>query len=351
MKKKIWIALLLTAALLCGCGEKGGQDTVGGTENGTQTAGGTEGFVVTPMASGLALEPYSCADFTMDIPQGWTVEAAGSSAGMYHAVRVYDPACSVNQILFILKAEPLFTSEFLRDNFSYYDSSFASFPVMPEESVAGYFTVLPQYLTAVASEAFYSGIHFPQYTDFTVTEQFDAEGALGGTSAVLRSEFTQDGMAAEGMCSTELVLFAIPGLNGYYMAYSTVILSAEQGMFQNWEDILTRSLGTLNYSGSYTSSAMAQSDAKVTQSQQLSQAAGEMQDAIMSSWEARNTSQDIISQKQSDATMGFERVMDTETGEIYQTDNGFTDWYDGERYKAITDDQYTEAVVGRFSWK
>lgn len=25
--------------------------------------------------------------------------------------------------------------------------------------------------------------------------------------------------------------------------------------------------------------------------------------------------------------MGFERVMDTETGEIYQTDNGFTDWY------------------------
>ena len=31
---------------------------------------------------------------------------------------------------------------------------------------------------------------------------------------------------------------------------------------------------------------------------------------------------DIISQKQSDATMGFERVMDTETNEIYQTDDG-----------------------------
>ena len=135
------------------------------------------------------------------------------------------------------------------------------------------------------------------------------------------------------------------------MAYSTTIVSAEKGMFQNWEDILTRSLGSLDYSGSYTSSAMAQSDAAMRQSQQLSQSANEMQDAIMSSWENRNTSQDIISQKQSDATMGFERVMDTETGEIYQTDDGFTDWYDGERYTAITDDQYTEAVVGRFSWK
>ena len=58
---------------------------------------------------------------------------------------------------------------------------------------------------------------------------------------------------------------------------------------------------------------MSQSDAKVTQSQQLSQAASEMSDSIMSSWESRNKSQDIISQKQSDAT--------------------------------------TEAVVGRFSWK
>ena len=57
----------------------------------------------------------------------------------------------------------------------------------------------------------------------------------------------------------------------------------------------------LSYSASYTSSAMAQSDAAVQQSQQLSQSANEMQDAIMSSWESRNTSQDIISQKQSDA--------------------------------------------------
>ena len=160
-----------------------------------------------------------------------------------------------------------------------------------------------------------------------MTETFDAAGSLGGTAGVLRAEFTQDGVEAEGMCSVELVHFPIPGLGGYYMAYSTTIVSAEKGMFQNWEDILTRSLGSLDYSGSYTSSAMAQSDAAMRQSQQLSASASEMQDAIMSSWESRNTSQDIISQKQSDATMGFERVMDTETGEIYQTDNGFTDWY------------------------
>ena len=348
MRRITCIILALALTLLCGCGSKSGGDDAQGSGSTQQT----EEFVITPMASGLELEPYSCADFSMSIPQGWTVEAAASNAGMFHALRAYDPTCSVNQILYVLKTEPLFVDDFLRDSFSYYDRIYASCPVMPEESVAGYFTVLPQHLAALAaSESFYSDLHFPQYENFTVMETFDATGSLGGTAGVLRVEFTQDGIEAEGMCSAELVPFPIPGLGGYYMAYSTTIISAEKGMFQNWEDILTRSLGSLDYSGSYTSSAMAQSDAAVQQSQQLSQSANEMQDAIMSSWESRNTSQDIISQKQSDATMGFERVMDTETGKIYQTDNGFTDWYDGERYTAITDDQYTEAVVGRFSWK
>ena len=282
MRRIICIILALTITLLCGCGSKSGGDDAQDSRNTQQ-----EEFVVTPMASGLELVPYSCADFSMSVPEGWMVEAATSNAGMYHALRAYDPACSVNQILYILKAEPLFADDFLKQNYTYWNAAYAAFSVMAEESVKGYFDVLPQYLSAVAAEPFYSSLHFPQYEDFTVTETFDATGSLGGTVGVLRAEFTQDGVEAEGMCSVELVPFPIPGLGGYYMAYSTTIVSAEKGMFQNWEDILTRSLGSLDYSGSYTSSAMAQSD----------------------------------------ATMGFERVMDTETGEIYQTDNGFTDWY------------------------
>ena len=71
-----------------------------------------------------------------------------------------------------------------------------------------------------------------------------------------------------------------------------------------------------------------------------------MSDMIMDSWENRNNSYDIISQKQSDATLGYERVYDTETGEIYKAYNGFTDDYTGERYKTITDDMYTESISG-----
>ena len=53
-----------------------------------------------------------------------------------------------------------------------------------------------------------------------------------------------------------------------------------------------------------------------------------------------------MSQKQSDATLGYERVYDTETNEIYKAYNGFTDDYDGKRYKSITDDMYAEKTSG-----
>ena len=71
-----------------------------------------------------------------------------------------------------------------------------------------------------------------------------------------------------------------------------------------------------------------------------------MSDMIMDSWEKRNNSYDIISQKQSDATLGYERVYDTETGDIYKAYNGFTDDYTGDRYKAITDNMYTSPISG-----
>ena len=69
-------------------------------------------------------------------------------------------------------------------------------------------------------------------------------------------------------------------------------------------------------------------------------------DSYMSAWESRQKSYDIMSQKQSDATLGYERVYDTDTGDIYKAYNGFTDDYKCERYKSITDNMYTEKTSG-----
>ena len=72
----------------------------------------------------------------------------------------------------------------------------------------------------------------------------------------------------------------------------------------------------------------------------------EISDMIMDSWNKRSNSYDVISGKRSDATLGYERVYDTETGDVYRAYNGFTDIYQGSRYQVATDDMYKLAISG-----
>lgn len=355
------VSLIISMLTITGCGgntiesEEATQATVSPTESSAEPVVAEskeepvveeQNFTITPIYSGLELEPYSCYDFSMEIPQGWVVESTQTIAGMQHAIHVYDPECSVNQILFILKAEPLYMDETMQYLFSTYGQEWGAFPVLNDVSTEGFFNVFSQYADAIEIQPAYSTISLPRIQQVSAMEDYGQEDTL------LYADFWQDGAEGEGMFYTELQPFSTPGMGtGYYMAYNVIAMTAEKDTFQNWEEILTRSMSTLDYSQDFVNFAMGQSDQQVATSRQLSQVASEMSDSIMSSWENRNKSDDIIRQKQSDATFGLERVMDTETGEIYQTENGFTDWYDGERYQPITDEQYTEAVKGEFSWK
>ncbi len=99
-----------------------------------------------------------------------------------------------------------------------------------------------------------------------------------------------------------MVPFAMGTGMGYYSVYNLTVLSAEKGTFQDWQPTLNKVLSSLNYTPEFQSFAMSQSNQAASTSQSLSQSASEMSDSIMSSWENRNRSQDIMSQKQSDAT-------------------------------------------------
>ena len=69
-------------------------------------------------------------------------------------------------------------------------------------------------------------------------------------------------------------------------------------------------------------------------------------DIITSGWNERQKTYDILSQKRSDATMGYERVRDTDTGEIYKATVGFTDHDWHGKYEPITDEMYNLPTAG-----
>lgn len=370
--------LALACALpLAGCGgSMSSAATSGGVSSSSAAAAPTraatpEYTIVPSSAASVQYERYECADFSMTIPAGWQVTTGGT--GMFYSIRVVDPDEPLNQMFVLNKADLLLHSEEGRrawqanvDMGQSQAAIYAAAPVLYDASTEGFYQIFPAYASFVSSvESSYAGYEFPTFDDFTVTETFPSASSLASVAlgdSLLRATFSADGRTGEGMFGASVVdfgSFAIAdgtvsgyALNtadgGWYSAYSIVAVTAAEGTLIDWEGVLTSCLDTLEFSDSFVSAANQASNEQVAVCSKISQNFNETMSGIMSSWESRSTSQDIMSQKQSDATLGFERVYDTETGEVYQATNGFTDTYDGTRLAPVTDDSmYAKPVSGR----
>ena len=97
MKKKSVLSLLLAAALalsLAGCagqGQPGGKEPVVNSD-GTITKEENDVKITETAARSIETELYETADFSLQIPKGWTVTSGGTA--MYHSIRVQDPSQS-----------------------------------------------------------------------------------------------------------------------------------------------------------------------------------------------------------------------------------------------------------------
>ena len=366
--KKITALMLacLITLFLAACGSK----TVI-NDDGTITEQTERGIKVTQTAAkAVQTEKYETADFSITIPKGWTVTSGGTN--IYHSIRIYDPNEPINQMFVLLKADVLLHSQAGKAAWQQiYNMGntqaviFAKAPVLENPSTEGFFKIFPQYTAFVSDvEPAYSGYTFPQFNDFTVTDRYASASSMKSVAIgdeLLRATFTDSGKNGEGLFAASVVDFGSSMISGgsvvnyqlqavdggYYMAYNIVAITSAKDTFIEWENVLSDCFKTLQYSDSFVSATNQASNEKVALAKQISQNFNATMDGIMSSWENRNKSQDIMSQKQSDAILGYERVYDTETNEIYKATNGFTDVYDGKRYQPVTDDNmYAEPISG-----
>ena len=156
----------------------------------------------------------------------------------------------------------------------------------------------------------------------------------------MNSEFDKAAMVYENIISGKQIDIQ------YLNVYDTIFITTPKDEFIDWEDTLNTICSSLSFTDTFINGFNQQQDAVMKNFQQIRAIGNEISDGIMDSWNKRNTSFDIMSQKQSDATLGYERVYDTETNEIYKAYNGFNDEYDGERYKPVTDDMYLQKTSG-----
>ena len=287
----------------------------------------------------------------LKVPEGWKVDVIGDY--IHYTVKAYDPNNPTYQFFFNLKTEGYNKSEAAKawQKKFYSNEIFAKNPVISTKDTEGFYKIFNELGPLNNTSTF----TFPTITDFTVVEKL-GKGLVGGD--VLRATFKdQDGNDAEGLFSayvydvgphyvSEDFLSAKQVDIQYLNVYDTIFITAPKDEFINYQDVLNTVASSLEFSETFLNGFNKQQDAVMKNFQNIRSICNQITDGIMDSWEKRSTSYDIMSQKQSDATLGYERVYDTKTGEVYKAYNGFTDDYDGKRYKTITDDMYTKGISG-----
>ena len=340
MKKTVLTILIClgVVTLLTGCGKKLTKE-----ENKVK--------IVKSEAKSIKYTDFDNGLIKMKIPEGWKVDVLGDY--IHYTVKAYNPKKPTYQFFFNLKTEGFNKSEEAKAwQQKYYPNDiFAKTSVIASKDTEGFYKIFNDMGTLNNTESF----TFPTLTDFTIVENL-GKGVLGGD--ILRANFKDsDGKEGEGLF-TAYVYDAGPyyvqeniisgkQIDIYYLSvYDSIFITTPKDDLVNWEEPLNKIASSLEFTDAFLSGFNSQEDAIMKNFQNVRSICNQISDGIMDSWEKRSTSYDIMSQKQSDATLGYERVYDTETNEVYKAYNGFTDDYDGNRYKSISDDMYTKGISG-----
>lgn len=305
----------------------------------------------------IQYDKYDNGLISLEIPKGWTVEVAPTDY-IHYTFKVVNPTNNNYMLLFDLKQEGFLKSENARSTYEKYypDAMFAKLAAIDPQTTEAFYNVW-NHNARLANELDFNNYEFfPYLNDWKVLDNLGSS-PIGGD--ILRATYNSNDELVQGLFTS-----SVKSIGEYYIntdiwnifsdrvdvsplnVYNIIMMTAPDTEFNNWQPILDHCLSTLQFSDAFVN-GFNQEEANLVATIQANQKIyDQISDMIMDTWEKRNASYDIISQKQSDATLGYERVYDTETNEIYKAYNGFTDDYQGSRYKQVTDEMYNLPTSG-----
>ena len=356
LRSALAILLLLTTIVLAGCGGGSAGPNPGNTHVATPgnipgtTHGGNEPTVkITPAAtSRIEYENYDNGYLKMQIPKGWKVETPKTNTFSGYTFKLYNPKDPDYLIQFCLGMSGFLKSEASRQLYAslYPAAAWGQITALDPQTTEQFYRMWNE--SAAVGNQMINQEFFVYLDDFEIVQNL-GQTPLGGD--VLRGTFVNDDdEPMQGLFTTTVMDVGSYYVYGYDLAplntYHNIMMYAPDAEFVNWQPVYDHCLSTIEFTEAFTIGFNSEQNTKVISVQANAKIYDEMSDMIMDSWNRRSSSYDIISQKRSDATLGYERVYDTVTGEVYRAYNGFMDSYSGTRYQSVTDDMYTYVISG-----
>jgi hypothetical protein len=337
--KKILTILALFVLLLgvSGCGDKK-----------LKTKDGKELKITKSETAQIEYEDYDNGNLKMQIPKGWKVIVPTKVTYSGYSFKVYNPENKDYTFAFSLGLSGFLKSEAARKKWAslYPSSVYGQLPAINPQTTEQFYKVWNT--IAKVGNKMINQDFFETLKNFEVIENL-GKTELGGD--VLRGKFENaNGEAMQGLFTATIFDPGSYRMYGLDLAplnsYHNIMMYAPDAEFNNWQSIYDHCLATIEFTDDFMTGFRKEQQSQVATVQANAKIYDEISNMIMDSWNKRNNSYDIISQKRSDATLGYERVYNTDTGEVYRTYNGFTDEYNGTEYQVVTDDMYTKPISG-----
>ena len=338
MKKKfiLGVLLLITLITLTGC-EKGSLPIFSGVK------------IKKSVASQITYEKFDNGLINVEIPKGWKVFIPKVVTYSGYSFRVYNPENPDIGYMFSLAVSGFPKSEAARAKFySLYPSAvFGQLAAVDPQTTEGFYKVWAKNANYANTKQLKEDFYIVT-TDWKMIENL-GKNPLGGD--ILRGTYSNSkGETLQGLFTATVVDSGSYKMYGLDLAplksYHNIIMHAPDALFNDWASILDHSLSTIEFTDKFMTGFKKEQSVQLETVKANAKIYDEIGDMIMDSWNKRSSSYDVISQKRSDATLGYERVYDTDTGEVYRAYNGFTDDYKGEKYKVVTDDMYKSSISG-----
>ena len=294
-------------------------------------------------------------NFTMQVPKGWVVSSGGFD--LLHWIHACDPKRPELGVFTLLKTECLLMNRASKQ--FYWDKRgfglYAMFADMiVAEKVEDLYAQFPAFCAFAAKwEKSYAGFAFPQIADFELVEKKPARTAMSRVAlddALLRGTFTDPltKRRGEGLFTGTLCRgIVLTGNVGCNIMYNISGVTAPEGELGDWAATLAKVLGSVRYSEAFEATAARDAQIRAAGNAKLAQTLQQTSDLVVRGWEERQKGFDARVGKRSDATLGYERVVEKDSGRVYRAYNGFLDASENQRrFEAAPDEAYSRPIDG-----
>ncbi len=275
----------------------------------------------------LQLIPWTDEAVSLNVPSGWDVYTGGKCATK--SILARDPLSELKQVFYFSEAGPVYTTqEKVAWDLNYiqmggYNIPWLQSPLVNPLTSENY---LINFSTLALTDFFQQAFpQVPVMTDVKIisSEEIADKPSFATDVKLVRAEFKQNNKSGEG---SFYIVTADMGVGlGYGMMF--IGITAPKGLLDLITPSLKKVLDSYTISQEYINACIQAQNKAAAGVIKAGKILSETSDTIMDVWENKLEAEERMSSKQSDATLGYSRLYNPDTDEVYEVTPEFYDHY------------------------